>query len=154
MLSKNLIYKSNLDSVSKKEILDAFDFKNFNYNKELYTPKKQIYQTYYGKNISYLNKKKFRLKIKFLNKIFNLDQQRMNFIPQTLKVLLQSYIGGCFFGVIMLAFSLMMASNQPFMPMTSGLEETKYKYNNMKEFKKAAVDVLKNFIILTYENKN
>ena len=50
MLSKNLIYKSNLDSVSKKEILDAFDFKNFNYNKELYTPKKHIYQTYYGKN--------------------------------------------------------------------------------------------------------
>lgn len=71
----------------------------------------------------------------------------MNFIPQTLKVLLQSYIGGCFFGVIMLAFSLMMTSNQPFMPMTTGIEETKYKYNNMKEFKKAAVDVnYQNFI--------
>lgn len=77
----------------------------------------------------------------FIKKNLNLDQQRKNYVPQTLKVLLQSYIGGCFFGVIMLAFSLMMTSNQPFMPMTTGIEETKYKYNNMKEFKKAAVDV-------------
>jgi formate/nitrite transporter FocA (FNT family) len=57
------------------------------------------------------------------------------------KVLLQSYIGGCFFGVIMLAFSFMMTANQAYIPV-SNIEETKYKYSNMKEFKKSVVDVI------------
>jgi hypothetical protein len=47
MLSKNINDK-NIDISTKNEILNAFDFKNFNYNKELYSPKKEIYQTYYG----------------------------------------------------------------------------------------------------------
>lgn len=50
MLSKNINDKSNLDIITKKEILDTFNFKGLNYNKELYIPKKEIYQTYYGEN--------------------------------------------------------------------------------------------------------
>lgn len=50
MLSKNINDKTkNLDLNSKKEILDAFNFKGLNYKRELHTPKKEIYQTYYGK---------------------------------------------------------------------------------------------------------
>ena len=50
MLSKNVNDKSNLNLITKKEILDAFNFKSLNYNKEMCTPKKEIYQTYYGEN--------------------------------------------------------------------------------------------------------
>lgn len=50
MLSKNINEKTKLDISSKKEILDAFNFKAFNYDKDLYSPKKEIYQTYFGKN--------------------------------------------------------------------------------------------------------
>jgi hypothetical protein len=40
----------------------------------------------------------------------------------------------------MLAFSFMMTANQAYTPI-SNIEETKYKYSDMKEFKKSVIDV-------------
>ena len=50
MLSKNISDKSNFESNKKNEFLDVFNFQSLNYNKDLYNPKKEIYQTYYGNN--------------------------------------------------------------------------------------------------------
>lgn len=50
MLSKNINDTNNIDLQTKKEILDVFNFKSLNYNRELYSPKKEVYQSYYGNN--------------------------------------------------------------------------------------------------------
>lgn len=43
----------------------------------------------------------------------------------------------------MLAFSFMASGNQPFMPGVDVADEAKYKYKNMKEFRKSVIDVNK-----------
>lgn len=105
MLSKQKL--SQNDSINLYS--NFFDFKGVGYDKEAYIPKEKFYNLYYSQN-----RKKMPGKLVIIS--------------------FTSYLGGCFFGLLMLGLSFMGTGN---MYMTSNLMDEaakKYKYENSKEF--------------------
>lgn len=93
------------------------------------------------KNIEdkYLTRKKNFYKVYF-------DDQMTNYPKNIIKVTLMGYLGGCFFGVIMLAFSMLGATRFDQSMASIKYEESLYK--NMSEFKVAMKQVC--FILFNY----
>lgn len=73
------------------------------------------------------------------------QDQRANYPKKALTITIMSYIGGCFFGLIMLAFSMMGMSR--FEMTAASLYSYDNYYKDMKEFKTAMRGVRINYFI-------
>lgn len=108
MLSK---YKRELGALQTSSYYPNFDLSSIKYDKEDFVPKKSFYKQYFEQN-----RRGMPLRLLFLT--------------------FSSYAGGCFFGVIMLAFSFMGTGG-----MYVGVEDKNVKYKNFKEVIQSAKKV-------------
>ena len=80
----------------------------------------------------YLSRKKDFYRIYF-------EDQRKNYPKNLVKITLMGYLGGCFFGVIMLAFSMLGSTR--FDQSMASLKYEESLYKNLTEFKAAMKQV-------------
>jgi hypothetical protein len=115
MQSKQKKYK--IDNMPAKEIIDKFYFDNYSlkgidYDKKSYEPENSFYKTYFKQN-------------------------KKNFLIKLITISGFSFVIGCGFGVFMLALQGMGG-----MGMINPMDEMKYKYDNFKQVKQAAFNVI------------
>lgn len=117
--SPDSILNKSIDLMTYEELLNTFYFDNYdltgvNYDKESYIPKTSFYDEYFSQNQK-------KVGIKFL------------------QILGLSYIGGAFFGFVMMMFQMMGQAHS--------LNESLVKYENMADFRKMAWEVSVYYIV-------